>query len=426
MGNDSIRTFFDSPYKYLASLDSKGIRLDLDSVKRILARLGNPEKNYPTVLVAGTNGKGSICAILSSILNETGMKVGFYTSPHLMDFRERIKVNNRLISRTEMLNLISEIRSFQKEDLTYFEFATVLAFLYFQRQKVDIAVLEIGLGGRLDATNVVDPEVSIISNISMEHCEYLGNTLEKITREKAGIIRKKGCCVTGSKNPIVIHTLEKICNERGAVLYRIGKDMEVRTHQDLSFSYTGRERHFCRLRSPLHGRHQIDNAAVALGAVEVLAKKGLPINNVSIEEGLKKTQWQGRFETILSDPTVVVDGAHNPAGIAALIRTIKEVTSYRKLFFIFGVLKSKEYKSMLRKLASIAPILIVTGLKNTRGEDPAVLSHAAQSYFQNVIVKENAEGALHYALKQAQSEDLICVSGSLFLVGEIKQILKKK
>ena len=268
-----------SPLGYLKSLESRGVHLDLGPVRRSLERLGHPERASRAILVAGTNGKGSIAAMLASILKAAGYRVGLYTSPHLIDFKERIRINGHRISQAALINLTREVRlGLEVEprlELTWFEFITVLAFLHFARHETDIDVLEVGMGGRLDATNVVDPEVSVISNISLEHREYLGDTLDKITAEKAGIVRDKGTCATGSRNRAVVSTLEKICRGRRARLVRLGHDIRVRSEGTGKFSYFGLSRRYRHLCAPLRGKHQLDNAAVALGAIELLETRGL-------------------------------------------------------------------------------------------------------------------------------------------------------
>ena len=418
----------DSPLKYLQSLDSRGIRLDLGPVRRILARLKHPEKSYRVVLVAGTNGKGSISAMIAAILEEAGLTVGLYTSPHLIDFRERIRVNGRMISSKELAVLIDQVRDCLQEDLTYFEVATVLAFLHFRCKAVDVAVMEIGMGGRLDATNAAKPVLSVISNIALEHREYLGQTLEQITWEKAGIVRQGGCCLTGARHPKVIRAIEKICRDRHAVLYRVGKEIRTRRNQNRTFSYFGLERHFSDLVLSLRGPHQVQNAAVALGAAEILAACAGPIADQAFERGLKKTRWEGRLEVLQENPFLVVDGAHNPAAMAVLVKALREEFSYRRLIIIFGALWDKDIKAMLRTLAPLADRMLVSGIRSKRAWPPEALSQEASRFFppNRLSWHKQAEEALEQALKQAGTGDLICVTGSLFLVGEIKKIFRRK
>jgi dihydrofolate synthase/folylpolyglutamate synthase len=222
---------------YLRGLHPLGIRFGLGPIRSLLARLNDPQDRFPTVLIAGTNGKGSVAAMTASILSAAGFRTGLYTSPDLIDVRERIRIDGRMIDRREMAACTEEIRSLILDEVSYFEFLTAMAFLHYQRQRAEIAVLEVGMGGRLDATNVVTPIVSVITNISLEHREYLGNTLEEISREKGGIIKEGGICVTAVRQRRVIETLEAICRERGAKLYRLGKEIRTTDHRDGTFSY---------------------------------------------------------------------------------------------------------------------------------------------------------------------------------------------
>ena len=251
---------------YLSSLSKMGIRFGLDPIRLLLERLDNPQNGYPTILIAGTNGKGSVAAMTASMLCAGGFKTGLYTSPDLTDFRERIRINDGMISREEAAACAEQVKERVSEDISYFEFLTAMAFLHFHRQHVDIAVLEVGMGGRLDATNVVLPLLSVITNISLEHREYLGHTLEKIAREKGGIIKEGGICLTAAVQKPVIETLKTLCREKKATFYRLGKEIRTRVHRDGTFSYRGIERRYKRLACPLAGRHQYANAALALGS----------------------------------------------------------------------------------------------------------------------------------------------------------------
>ncbi|MEA1935197.1 MAG: folylpolyglutamate synthase/dihydrofolate synthase family protein [Thermodesulfobacteriota bacterium] len=425
------------PLEYLSGLSGKGMRLSLGPVSQLLDRLNNPQEKYRTVLVGGTNGKGSIAAMISSILSEGGARVGLYTSPHLIDIRERMRVNNRMISIEELSRLIEEVRGEVKEDITYFELVTTLAFLHFYRSSVEVAVLEVGMGGRLDATNVVIPEVSVISNISLEHREHLGNNLGAVAREKAGIIKDGGVCITAARQKSVLGVLEDICSERKARLYRLGKDIKVRAAKGLrpegtytpelnNFSYKGIEKNYGNLVCPLTGRHQMENAAVALGTIELLAAKGVGVDEDVVTRGLRNVRWEGRLEVLQNSPMLVVDGAHNPAGASALRRALREKFSYRKLILMFGVLGDKDYKIMLKKLAPLADRLILTEPKEKRVLHLGDILPVAKMYINSVDVVEDSDRALSRAFALAGKDDLICVTGSLFLVGEIKKRWNQK
>lgn len=407
---------------FLSSLNKMGIRFGLDPIRSLLDRLRNPQNGYPSVLIAGTNGKGSVAAMTASILTAGGFKTGLYTSPDLIDFRERIRVDGEMISREEAAICTGQVKAAITEDVSYFEFLTAMAFLHFQRQQVDIAILEIGMGGRLDATNVVIPLVSVITNISLEHREYLGNTLEKITREKGGIIKEGGICLTAARQKRVVATLEEICREKGARLYRVGKEIRTTLHRDGTFSYHGIGRSYARLVCPLAGRHQFSNAALALGAVELIADAGFPVDGQTVAEGLRKTRWEGRLEILRHAPTLLVDGAHNPAGAETLRRALQTGFPRRRFILIFGVLGDKDYRAMVKRLLPLADRVILTRPNSERSLPLDLLLPVARRFHGAVEGIENPGDALRAAISQAGEEDLICVAGSLYLVGEIKKI----
>ena len=409
------------PLEYLSQLKSKGINLDLGPISRLLQRLDNPQTQYNTILVGGSNGKGSVAAIISSILHGAGVNVGLYTSPHLIDFTERIRVNNQVIKEEELSELIDEVREKIKEDITYFEFATALSFLYFCRRNVDIAVLEVGMGGRLDATNVVIPELSIITNICVEHQKYLGRNLSVIAREKGGIIKKGGICLTAARQNKVLNVLEDLSRQKHSRLYRAGREIRIRKSKDGSFSYYGIFKKYKNLEISLIGKHQIENTALALGAIEILESRGLNIGGEIVKKGLKDVRWEGRLEILNENPTLVVDGAHNPGGISALCRSLAVDFRYDKLILLFGVLNDKDYKAMLRKLSPRADKIILTRPGGERALPAEKLLPFVGKYNDSVEDIENSEKALVRAFALADKNDLICVAGSLYLVGEIKK-----
>jgi len=406
---------------YLSSLNKMGIRFGLDPIRFLLERLHNPQNSYPAVLIAGTNGKGSVAAMTAAILVSGGFKTGLYTSPDLIGFRERIRINDRMISRVEATYCAEAVKEKTEEDISYFEVLTAMALLHFHRQRVDIAVLEIGMGGRLDATNVVNPLLSVITNVSLEHREYLGNTLEKIAHEKGGIIKEGGTCLTAAMQGPVIETLKTLCRKRGATLYRLGKEIRTRSQRDGTFSYHGIGASYERLVCPLVGRHQLTNAALALGAVELIGDKGFGVDERAVVEGLRQTHWEGRLELLQRNPMLLVDGAHNPAGAATLRRALKNDFSYRRLWLIFGVLGDKDYRAMVKRLFPLADTVILTRPDSDRALPLDILLPTARAFHKNVEVIENPGDAMQQALSQAGEKDLVCIAGSLYLVGEIKK-----
>jgi dihydrofolate synthase/folylpolyglutamate synthase len=409
------------PVAYLSSLNIDVMRFGLRAVSRLLLSLGNPQDSYKTILIAGTNGKGSTAAMTASILQQAGYKTGLYTSPHLIDVQERIAINGEKISAKDFHQIIAAVRNEINQPVTYFEVLTAAAFLYFQRRKIDVAVLEVGLGGRLDATNVCRPLVSIITNIALDHTAYLGNTLAAIAREKAGIIKRNGICITAAKQKKVLAQLEEICRRRKAKLYRLGEDIKIERQTDGSFIYRGIYGNINNLSVPLRGAHQSDNAALALAATEIAAKNGFSISAAAINKGLKKTHWEARLEILHNEPLFVVDGAHNPAGMNVLCRALKNDFSYRRLILIFSALADKDYRRMLRKIAPLADKIIFTQLQSQRAVPVEEIYEYAKKIGYAAITTNNAAESIQCALKIAGRKDLVCAAGSLYLAGEIKR-----
>jgi dihydrofolate synthase/folylpolyglutamate synthase len=410
------------PYAYLSSLNVDSMRFGLESITELLMRLGNPQNSYKTILIAGTNGKGSTAAMTASILHSAGYKVSLYTSPHLIDVRERIVVSGRKITKKEFSQAVTDVKSKLKQQVTYFEFLTAAAFLYFQRQQVDIAVLEVGLGGRLDATNVCKPFVSVITNIGFDHTAYLGSSLRAIAREKAGIIKRSGVCITAAKQKQVLEVLNSVCLDRRAKLYCLGRDIKIKRQKDGLLTYQGLQRNLKNLPLPLRGSHQCSNAALALAAVELCGKNGFQVDDAAISRGLANTHWEARLEILQNNPLFLIDGAHNPAGMRVLCQALKRDFSYRRLIFIFGALADKNYREMLRIIALLSPKIIVTQLKAGRAVPVDDMKRVLNKRGYPVIITENVGKAIERAQAIACRQDLICATGSLYLAGEVKQI----
>jgi len=410
------------PADYLSGLNIDVMRFGLEAITALLDRAGRPQNDFPAVLIGGTNGKGSTAVMLAAMLRQAGLRVGLYTSPHLVDVRERIVVNGVKIPRRELKKLLAEIRDLAREPITYFECLTAAAFLYFSRRRVDLAVLEVGLGGRLDATNVCRPLVSVITNIALEHTAWLGKTLADIACEKAGIIKEGGICLTAARQPKVLDVIEKTCRNRQAALFRLGDDFKIRRHPDGSVSYTGRLRKIGPLTVPLSGRHQAQNLALALAAVEVLEEKGYRIGAAAIARGLAKTRWPARLETLLSCPLFLLDGAHNPAGIATLCRTLRKDFSGRRLILIFSALADKNYRGMLDRIGPLAGFIFLPPLATGRAVAPGTLAAYAQTRGYPASVTAGVAEAVERALARAGARDVICACGSLYLAGEIKHL----
>jgi dihydrofolate synthase/folylpolyglutamate synthase len=387
---------------YLTSLNINVMRFGLQNVSDLLQRLGHPQKKYPSILIAGTNGKGSTAVMLASMLQQSGLKVGLYTSPHLVDVRERIVVNSVQISRRDFNAVIGEIKDHVRKPVTYFEFLTAAAFLYFSRQRVDIAVCEVGLGGRLDATNVLRPLVSVITNIGLEHTAYLGKTLAAIAGEKAGIIKKDGVCVTAATRKQVLRVLQEVCDERQARFYRLGSDFIIKRLRDGSIAYEGRRRSIGRLTPPLQGRHQLSNLALALAVIEILEEKGYPACDTAVYRGLARTRWGARLETLHTHPLFLLDGAHNPDGIAALFHTLTHDFPGRRVLLIFGALADKNHRRMLEKMLPLADRIFLPPLATSRAVSPRDLAKDLQGGERIVQVCESVAAAVRQALKCAR------------------------
>jgi dihydrofolate synthase/folylpolyglutamate synthase len=408
------------PYRYLSRLSTTGIRLGLDRVKGLLERLGCPQDDYRAVIIAGTNGKGSVAAMTASILKTAGFRTGLYTSPHLLDVRERIQIDGKLISKSDMSDCIRKVRQKIIGDVTYFEFLTAIAFLYFSEKKVDIAILEVGMGGRLDATNVVDAAICAITNMALEHTSYLGATLEDIAKEKGAIIPYGGICITAAKQKKVLRVLEEICCKRHAVLYRIGKNIRLRRQADGSFSWYGPGMTIRHFTCSLMGDYQQENMAIAIELVSVLGSVGFKADEEDIRGGLRSVHWEGRLEVLGESPRFVVDGAHNPAAVGALCRSLKSLFHFKRLIVIFGVLLDKDVHGMINRLASIADLLILTDPPTERARRADHYAAYASSRCR-VEIHHNPSDALQRAYSLAKANDLICATGSLYLVGELKK-----
>ncbi|MBI3019192.1 MAG: bifunctional folylpolyglutamate synthase/dihydrofolate synthase, partial [Deltaproteobacteria bacterium] len=333
-----------------------------------------------------------------------------YISPHLLDIRERVQLNGKMIGKRELVSLVNELDQFLKKTkiyLSFFEFMTVMAFLYYARQKVDFAVVEVGLGGRLDATNVLQPLVSVITSIDFDHQRLLGNTLSKIAYEKAGIIKPKGKVVTAVSQPKIQRQFQAICRRRKAKLFILGRDFFIEPHFKLS----------------LAGKfHQRKNAACAIATARLLRKKGWAISEEAIEKGLKSTYWPGRLEIVRQKPLVMLDGAHNPAGIQVLLQSLKSDFQYRKLHVVMGVLADKNYKKMFKLLSPYADSLSYIDLPMRRALRSDLLFKTLPYLKRKVRRKHNIEEVLPKVVRQAHRDDLVCITGSLYTVSEAKRL----
>jgi len=415
-----------------------GIKLGLDVISDILSKLNSPHDNFLSIHIAGTNGKGSIASTLSLILSEAGIKTGLYTSPHLISFNERICINNKPISDNEVVTAYNAVASACSgtRDATFFEIATAMAFYVFNKNSVEVAIIETGMGGRLDATNILKPVLSIISNVSIEHQTYLGDTIEKIAFEKGGIIKKNTPVITGITQIEALAVIEKNAKKHSADLYKFNNDFKIKKNKteksktnNSVFSYFGINNTWHNLKTELPGQHQIDNAALVLASCELL-NLIFPIyklNNIkltSIKAGLLKNKWPGRLEKISNSPFVIIDGAHNLVAAENLAKYLSEELSNYKITLVMGILDDKPYDAILKTLLQVSHKLIITKAKTGRSHTPFTLQQAAQKYIGNIEIVPDVAEAVNFAVANALSDEAICIAGSLYVVGEAKKAIE--
>jgi dihydrofolate synthase/folylpolyglutamate synthase len=417
--------------QFLYSLRLFGAKFGLNNTLKLAARAGNPQDRLRFIHVAGTNGKGSTCAMLESIYRTAGLRTGLFTSPHLVSFRERIQVNRQLIPEPEVVRLVEELRGQSSEFRsircgmasgpaetgttnqdacpTFFEFVTVMALKYFAEQKCDLVVWETGLGGRLDATNIVTPLAGVITNIAFDHQQWLGDTLEKIAAEKAGIIKPGVPVITATDEPEALAVIEKIAREKNAPLIKVAQPSRLRAAAET-------------VALPLPGDHQKANAALALAAVEALQNQ-IPVSNTAIRTGLETVQWPGRLQLVRtkSGQNLLLDGAHNVAGAKALLSALKKYFSTAKPTLILGVLQDKDWPQICRLLAPGAARIFTVPVASERTADAHELAAACRA--ANPAAEIAAGDALGAALEQAANDCFLVVTGSLYLVGEALELL---
>jgi dihydrofolate synthase/folylpolyglutamate synthase len=426
---------YEESLKYINECSKFSINLGLERTEKMLELLGNPEKKLKCIHLAGTNGKGSISTMIGQILMEEGYKTGLYTSPFIQEFGERIQINRENITKEEVAELITRISAVVEQVIalgydapTQFEIVTVAAFLYFYEKNVDYVVLEVGLGGRLDSTNVVNPILSVISSISFDHMDILGDTLEEIAYEKAGIIKDNVPVVIYPQDRSVYRIIEKIAADKNcAVTYAdrgevslsrvfidedfIGQEIEVNTRTK---EYT--------VKLSLLGKHQLMNCLTAVTAIEALIKTGIVISEKSIIEGLSKVKWMARMEVLNKNPLVVIDGAHNRDGMFMLIKSIKEYFEYDKLILILGILADKEVEKMVGLISKKAHKVICVTPHNERAELSQNLKKVVEKHNKNSLAFDDYQEAYEEALNSCGENDLLLICGSLYMVGDMRKI----
>jgi len=418
------------PIRYLYSLQERGMKFGLANVRHLLAEVGNPQKNFRSIHVAGTNGKGSTCAFLASILMECGCSTGLYTSPHLVQFNERIRIDGRAIRDRTLASYVTRLRPMIEETgATFFEATTCIAFLHFAECGVDIAVIEAGLGGRLDATNVLTPMLSIITNVDLDHTEILGTTLQAIAKEKGGIIKQDVPCITGSKDRRVLNTLSRIAESRSAPLYRPEEILRSRCltlkRGACVVSFSGKRVHARNASLGLFGVHQYRNSLIATSAIDLLLwrhPRSIPgYSSVALRRGLRlvsaNSGIRGRFEILRRDKRVILDVAHNPGAAQTLIQAIKDIFQ-EKIVLVFGVMKDKDYSSMLGSLLSAASHVVAVRPRTERSLPAKMLRKELKR--QGIVPYRGGTPArgLNIALRLAGRKGRVLVTGSHYVVGE--------
>ena len=430
---------YEDAMKYITEVGNFGSNYGLERTYRLLELLDNPQEKINLIHIAGTNGKGSTTAIISRILQGNGYKVGMYTSPFLEEFEERIQINGINIPKEALANLMEKVKKAVDKVIeegynhpTEFEIITCLMYLYFYIENVDFGVIEVGLGGRLDSTNVITPILSVITSISLDHVNILGNSLKELANEKSGIIKNKIPVVIFPQKKEVFYVIKKKCEEENAPLYVIDKNdsefMDVvrdgGIYQKIRVKYNEEE---LEVNFPLLGEHQILNLSVALKVIEILEKnKFLKISKEIIKKSLESVVWKGRLEVMNVNPLVVIDGAHNIQGITTLKSNIKKYFEYRNLYLILGILADKDVEKMVKEITPMAKKVYSVTPNSLRAELSEDLKREVLKYNSNCYAYENYEEALNSCLKDATEEDLIIASGSLYMIGDMRKIIINK
>ncbi len=440
---DYLYSFVD--YSLTRQLRYSPEKFNLARMFKLMKLMGNPHKKYPVVHIAGTKGKGSTAAMVASILGAAGYKAGFYSSPHLQDFTERIQVDGEPISREKLVERVDQIRPLvaQVPEITTFEITTAIAFMEFYKKQVDVAVVEVGLGGRLDATNVVDPLVSVITSLSFDHMNVLGDSIAQIAAEKGGIIKTKKPVVLAPQWKEAREVIEKIAEERKAPLTIIGRDYFYGEHsrslngqtfflwskddQELVNDYIssgGRTEwepeHFS---IPLLGTHQVENAATAYATIQILRENSLTINRESISAGFARVNWPGRFEIIQKSPLIIIDSAHNQDSALRLRLAIDDYLNGKPIVLLFGSSEDKDVRGMYSHLLPRVKTLVATRSTHPRAMEPKLLVELANQFGKHAIETQTIEEGLNEAIKQAGKDAAIMVTGSIFVAAAVRDLI---
>lgn len=426
---------YEEAMKYITEVGNLGSNYGLERTYKLLEHLGNPERDLKLIHIAGTNGKGSTTSMITEILMGEGYKVGMYTSPFIEEFEERIQINRNNIPKESLAILMDEIKVAVDKVIeagynhpTEFEIITVLMLLYFKKENIDFGVIEVGLGGTLDSTNVIKPIIQVITSISFDHTNLLGNTLEKIAREKAGIIKRGIPTVIYPQQEEVLKVIKNKCFEMDSELY-------IANNENLKFkNIVNLDKPYQLLKYnneidillPLLGEHQIINLSVAMQAIEVLNNKNIiDISIANIVKSIKNVSWKGRLEVLSNNPYVVIDGAHNIQGIKTLSRNIKKYFKYENLYLILGILADKDVEEMIKIITPMAKKVYSVTPNSIRGELAESLKDEVSKFNKNCKAFDKYEEAYLEALNDASEKDLILASGSLYMIGDMRKIIRK-
>ena len=426
---------YEEAMKYITEVGNFGSNYGLERTYKLLEHLGNPERDLKLIHIAGTNGKGSTTSMITEILMGEGYKVGMYTSPFIEEFEERIQINRNNIPKESLAILMDEIKVAVDKVIeagynhpTEFEIITVLMLLYFKKENIDFGVIEVGLGGTLDSTNVIKPIIQVITSISFDHTNLLGNTLEKIAREKAGIIKKGIPTAIYPQQEEVLKVIKNKCFEMDSELYIANNEnLKFKNIVNLDKSYQLlKYNNEIDILLPLLGEHQIINLSVAMQAIEVLNNKNIiDISIANIVKSIKNVSWKGRLEVLSNNPYVVIDGAHNIQGIKTLSRNIKKYFKYENLYLILGILADKDVEEMIKIITPMAKKVYSVTPNSIRGELAESLKDEVSKFNKNCKAFDKYEEAYLEALNDASEKDLILASGSLYMIGDMRKIIRK-
>jgi dihydrofolate synthase/folylpolyglutamate synthase len=413
---------YETALAYLAGLNESGIRPGLERIEKALSFLGSPHLKFPHVLIGGTNGKGSVVSMMGSVLQKAGFLTGRYTSPHLNRFEERIVVGTDSLSPEHLTDLVDLVMTSDAE-LSYFEFATAMALVHFAAEKVDIALLEVGLGGRWDATNATDPILSVITSVAEDHREWLGDTIEEIAAEKSMIVRRNRSLIVNGVEPAALNVIRKRADYLSSRLILGGQDFNIRWAEPPdTVHYTGRRWDLPGLRLGLGGRFQLENAATSMAALECLIEEGFPVPEVAVIEGLATVQWPGRFQDLGGDPKILVDSAHNRPAVQALVQSLD---AGQDIVWLISVLRDKDLEGMAGEMLQRGDRFVLVSLDHKRSCSLAEMQRRVPGNAA-VVTAQTVEEGLTKAIAQAGKDGIVVVAGSIFLAAAVLKVMEKQ